>query len=709
MSATLGGYPCVDPYEFRRACLAQVPPLPLEPWHGRANGFDLSPLGPAPGRGWLLLRGGDLAKLPPAADHDLVFLGTDTARKITLRSIALLGARCVSPGFDGDPDAVHLVQVADRRHHLARSAPISRAFNVSAADGASFLSGTLNSGSEWTWQEVVDELVTELDLFTTQFSLPFTPHAEPENLTYWGWFAWDALNDVLDRIGCAAKYDPEADVFSVVRLGDADATADGILAASLGERTWDAYPTDPARAWRPETVRVRFLRRPRPTDGGDPYYAVDVALEADTSVVAGTFVMLEDDMTAVGATGTPSNSATLTTRADERAQDWLTKRQRFSRPLLKVYRDFIPDVIRNVPGATVGSVALDDRGGPMRTEIKSEPDKRLEEWRALAKLPPWFPAESGDGVSAWKEPVRVMATANVNVSSPGASIDGVALASGDRVGLPAQSTGSQNGIYTWNGSAAAMTRTSDADAGSELVGAVVWVSEGTANGNTIWVCTTDAPITIGATATTWVEWTSNPLTVEEVDGSPSYPGIATLRYDQADGFSLSQPGVGVTRVDMLAASTSQTGVITSALQTLGGSKFVQAASGTRYSGMAAEFTPAPTPNTPSGQTAAFASAPPSGNTYPAYWFSPSNVFAAATIITTAVSDGSNTGEALWIMPGYSQASAFAPKYGGHLISTAKYCYYNPTTGNVHVGADGGFTTADGKTVTVSGGLVTSIV
>lgn len=86
----------------------------------------------------------------------------------------------------------------------------------------------------------------------------------------------------------------------------------------------------------------------------------------------------------------------------------------------------------------------------------------------------------------WKDSVRVAAPANVNIAAPGASIDGVALANGDRVLLPNQTTVTQNGIYIFNGSASAMTRSADADLFDELEGAIVRVEEGTGNGGTGW-------------------------------------------------------------------------------------------------------------------------------------------------------------------------------------------------------------------------------
>lgn len=80
---------------------------------------------------------------------------------------------------------------------------------------------------------------------------------------------------------------------------------------------------------------------------------------------------------------------------------------------------------------------------------------------------------------AWKDSVRVATTANINLSSPGATIDGVTMVSGDRVLVKDQSTQSQNGIYVWNGAASAMTRSLDASTAAELEQAVVSVEEGT--------------------------------------------------------------------------------------------------------------------------------------------------------------------------------------------------------------------------------------
>ncbi len=106
---------------------------------------------------------------------------------------------------------------------------------------------------------------------------------------------------------------------------------------------------------------------------------------------------------------------------------------------------------------------------------------------------------------AWKDDVRVASTANVNVASPGTTIDGVTLANGDRVLLKNQTAAAENGIYVFNGSAVPMTRAGDADTAGDVQAMTVFVNEGTANNDTAWTMTTNAPITLGTTGLTFVK------------------------------------------------------------------------------------------------------------------------------------------------------------------------------------------------------------
>lgn len=108
----------------------------------------------------------------------------------------------------------------------------------------------------------------------------------------------------------------------------------------------------------------------------------------------------------------------------------------------------------------------------------------------------------------WKEPVRAATTANGTLATAyenGDVIDGVTLATNDRILLKDQTTPAENGIYTVNASGAP-TRAIDADSATDIEGAAVFVNEGTVNGNTEWVVTTNAPITLNTTGIVWAQF-----------------------------------------------------------------------------------------------------------------------------------------------------------------------------------------------------------
>ena len=116
-----------------------------------------------------------------------------------------------------------------------------------------------------------------------------------------------------------------------------------------------------------------------------------------------------------------------------------------------------------------------------------------------------------DSVSQGLDPknsVHVATTTNLNLSSPGGTIDGVTMVSGDRVLVKDQTTASQNGIYVWNGAASAMTRATDADSVTKLNGgAFVFVEEGNTYATTGWVLQQPAgTYVLGTTALTWSQF-----------------------------------------------------------------------------------------------------------------------------------------------------------------------------------------------------------
>lgn len=138
------------------------------------------------------------------------------------------------------------------------------------------------------------------------------------------------------------------------------------------------------------------------------------------------------------------------------------------------------------------------------------------------------PSSSGDAASksyvdslveglAWKDSCRVATQANLNLASPGATIDGITMASQDRVLVRSQSTASENGIYVWNGASTAMTRSLDASTFAELEQAVTTVEEGTSAAVTYRQDQING--TIGSSSISWVAFgTSAPAASESTAG-----------------------------------------------------------------------------------------------------------------------------------------------------------------------------------------------
>lgn len=132
-------------------------------------------------------------------------------------------------------------------------------------------------------------------------------------------------------------------------------------------------------------------------------------------------------------------------------------------------------------------------------------------------------------------PVKVYCRAATTVSitiatdlNNGDAIDGVTLATGDRVLVKDQATGSQNGIFVVGATPA---RADDMDTAFEVVAALVVVTEGTANGGKLFRNSNIGPITLGTTA----------LTFTEVGGSAGPATSSMVPYYIAPGDTFTVP------------------------------------------------------------------------------------------------------------------------------------------------------------------------
>lgn len=191
---------------------------------GQANGFSTS-IGEEPGRGRVLMGRSALNNLLTYVPLELEFGQGDSDESIQLQGIYIRAATRVSPGESQHKDAIYLVDLVDTRYYLRRKT-VNKRYNCRALRSVSdsFVEATTNSGTPWTWPEVITDLweANIQSLIGGIGDLPDLSDLEsvPENLRYEGISAWAALNDACSRCGCAVVYDNAfASNFYVVRLG----------------------------------------------------------------------------------------------------------------------------------------------------------------------------------------------------------------------------------------------------------------------------------------------------------------------------------------------------------------------------------------------------------------------------------------------------------------------------------------------------------
>lgn len=147
-----------------------------------------------------------------------------------------------------------------------------------------------------------------------------------------------------------------------------------------------------------------------------------------------------------------------------------------------------------------------------------------------------FPNPTVDKVNglppAWKNPVAAATTGPINLAddlNPGDNIDGVTLADQDRVLVKDQTDASENGIYI----VGSIIRATDMDESDEVVGAAVYVSEGTANGGTLWFSTNSTPPVIDTDSINFAQFNAAiPSVVSVSDGLTTVAPVSSVTVPQ---------------------------------------------------------------------------------------------------------------------------------------------------------------------------------
>jgi hypothetical protein len=120
-----------------------------------------------------------------------------------------------------------------------------------------------------------------------------------------------------------------------------------------------------------------------------------------------------------------------------------------------------------------------------------------------------------NGVRDMKQGCRVASTADVDITSAPAAIDGVTLSSGDRLLLKDQTSGEENGIRVFAGTGNPLARSSDADVSAEVTqGMATIIAEGTVNARKMFQLVTADPIVLDTTV----------LVFQETPASVTYTG-----------------------------------------------------------------------------------------------------------------------------------------------------------------------------------------
>jgi hypothetical protein len=175
-----------------------------------------------------------------------------------------------------------------------------------------------------------------------------------------------------------------------------------------------------------------------------------------------------------------------------------------------------------------------------------------------------------------KESVRVATTGPIDISGTifGQVVDGVTLGGGDRILVKNQTDPSENGIYIVQG--VGTFRTEDADTSAKVTpGMFTFVEEGSTNGDSGWVLTTNATITLDTTELTFAQFSGAGSIIAgdglSKDGNTLNVNVVTDRTAiTSDAVDIAATYVGQTSITTLGTVTTGTWDATTVAVTAGG-------------------------------------------------------------------------------------------------------------------------------------------
>lgn len=159
-----------------------------------------------------------------------------------------------------DQEGLSVVVLTDVRGYWSAKSQITRRFNLQLAGGPAgqYEVGSDNAGRAWTWQEIIDEVRSEVAGFPAVDVSGLTPASDPENLVFDSVPIGEVLDRLLAMMGCSARVDVTVDppVVTVVRQDD---RSDPFEATTIEARRIQGGVGRPGDLIRwPSTIEVLF-------------------------------------------------------------------------------------------------------------------------------------------------------------------------------------------------------------------------------------------------------------------------------------------------------------------------------------------------------------------------------------------------------------------------------------------------------------------
>lgn len=245
-TVTFGGYPCISPKSLLDYCRRTGKPTKF--WYGLANSY-YCPRGVEPGRGYILMRQADKAKLPGGYMALRMFDGTQSiVAQCSITRYTTLFASLDDANNITD-DTIYLIEVQDKRFNYtyfpSKHGTFTKSYNIylpyaRMKDGATdttdqaynYYPSTLNSGSLWTWTTIFNDVWPE-------GSPPSIPAEAPTGnipfcIKFFGANRMRVIGTLLNHLGCELVFNPTTDSFSIVDGKATQAESDSLLSDYSG-------------------------------------------------------------------------------------------------------------------------------------------------------------------------------------------------------------------------------------------------------------------------------------------------------------------------------------------------------------------------------------------------------------------------------------------------------------------------------------------